>query len=268
MLPKIVHADVEEQSGPGLFCRPQLGAFNHDYAKRFYAALFGWETQDFPTGLNDDEFYTLFHLEGRATSMCCSVRHEILDLGLGSPANPSFWLPCIAVESADDAITRATELGGRVLRSSSDVLNWGRMALIEDPTPATCGGAVFAIWEAKTHSGTGISGVDAPFCWAEMYTGRRKHAEFYEEFFGWQLVPDREYPSQYLHIHKGEQLIGGIHLNLNAPPHWLVYFRVGDIRSSTAKARELGATVFSQNSLRSSLQDPLGANFALLGNRP
>lgn len=267
MPPKIVHAGVE-RSRPGLFCLPQLGTINQADANRFYAALFGWEAQEFRTRPNDDESYcTLFHCEGRAVSMSCSVGHEMLDLGLGSRPAFSFWLPCVAVESADEATTLATALGGRVLRSSYDVLDWGRIALIRDPTPPASGGAMFAIWEAKTRSGTGIAGVNAPFFWGEMYTGRRKLAVFYEELFGWQLVPHKEHPLEYLHIHKGEQLIGGIHLNRNAFPHWLVCFQVGDISSSTAKARELGATVYSQNTLRSRLMDPLGANFVLLGSR-
>src|SRR5580704_13852219 len=112
MLPRMVRASVEE-SLPGLFCRPLLCTTDQAYAKQFYGALFGWEPQAFPTGLSDGELYTLFHLEGRATSMCCSIGQEILDLGPGS----SLWLPCIAVESADGAATLATELGGKVLRS-------------------------------------------------------------------------------------------------------------------------------------------------------
>jgi predicted enzyme related to lactoylglutathione lyase len=282
MQPKIVYASVG-QSRRGSFCPPLLGTTNQAYAKHFYAALFGWETQDFRTGPNDDGFLTLFHLQGRVTAMCCSLGHEILDLGLRTPATRSFWLPCVAVESADNATARATELGGKILRSSSDVFDWGRMALIEDSAPATYGGAVFAIWEPKNCSGIAIPDADASLFWAEMITGRRKHAQFYEDLFGWQLVPSKEHASPDLHIHKGEQLIGGIHLNLNIPPGWLVYFRTGDSDSSKAKARELGAivdrdvcnktvvwdrsTIFSLTSLNSHLQPP-GACFGLLGNRP
>jgi hypothetical protein len=52
MRPKFVYANVE-QSRPGSFCPPLFVTANQAYAKRFYAALFGWETQDFRTGPND-----------------------------------------------------------------------------------------------------------------------------------------------------------------------------------------------------------------------
>jgi len=54
-----------------------------------------------------------------------------------------------------------------------------------------------------------------------------------------------------------------------APPHWLVYIGTQDVDATTARAKELGATVFVEptdipNMGRFSvLQDPAGAAFGL-----
>jgi predicted enzyme related to lactoylglutathione lyase len=71
----------------------------------------------------------------------------------------------------------------------------------------------------------------------------------------------------------GEKGIGGIlpeeYRNKHAPPHWLPYILVADCDTSTAKAKDMGATVYAppmtiDNSLRFSvLADPQGAVFAL-----
>ena len=50
----------------------------------------------------------------------------------------------------DAAAAEAKELGGQLLMGPFDVLEEGRMALIQDPT-----GATFALWQARKHKGMG-----------------------------------------------------------------------------------------------------------------
>jgi predicted enzyme related to lactoylglutathione lyase len=56
---------------------------------------------------------------------------------------------------------------------------------------------------------------------------------------------------------------------VQAPPHWLAYLGTDDVDASTARAKELGATVFVEPAdipgvgRFSVLQDPAGATFAL-----
>ena len=47
---------------------------------------------------------------------------------------PPHWLSYVSVESADQAAARAAELGGTVLAPAFDVMEAGRMAVIQDPT--------------------------------------------------------------------------------------------------------------------------------------
>ena len=48
-------------------------------------------------------------------------------------------------------------------RGPFDVMDFGRMAVISDPT-----GAHFSVWEPKTHKGTRITGVPGTMCWADL----------------------------------------------------------------------------------------------------
>ena len=50
------------------------------------------------------------------------------------------WLPYVAVSDPDATMARARELGAKVLVPPSDIPNYGRFGVLEDPT-----GAVLAI---------------------------------------------------------------------------------------------------------------------------
>ena len=56
----------------------------------------------------------------------------------------------MTVEDAEDA-ARSGELGGTVMMEPFDVMEAGRMALLQDPT-----GAVFAIWQPRDNIGANL----------------------------------------------------------------------------------------------------------------
>jgi predicted enzyme related to lactoylglutathione lyase len=246
---------------PGSFSWLELGTSDQGAAKSFYGALFGWQANDFPMG--PDGTYTIFQIEGRDAAAGYQLGPQMAGV-------PPHWALYIAVDSADQTAGRAGELGGTVLKGAFDVGDFGRMAVIQDPT-----GAVFCIWQAKTNTGIGIAGFPGTLCWADLNTPDRDRARaFYEGLFGWTMTTGKSKdPSSYLHIMNGESGIGGIlpedYRNKHAPPHWLPYILVADCDASTAKAKELGATIYAppmtiENSLRFSvLADPQGAVFAL-----
>lgn len=61
----------------------------------------------------------------------------------------------VIVEGADAAAARAEELGATILAEPFDVMDAGRMAVVQDPT-----GAVFCVWEPRGNIGAAI--VNAP----------------------------------------------------------------------------------------------------------
>jgi uncharacterized protein len=253
---------IIEKHAPGSFCWLELATSDQNAAKTFYTTLFGWKVTEFPMG--PGEIYTIFRLEDRDAAAAYTMRKEQRDMGV-----PPNWMVYIQVESADASAARAAELGGKVLAPPFDVMDVGRMAVIQDPT-----GAVFATWQPKANAGTGIAGVPGTMCWADLSTPDVAAAKaFYEGLFGWKIAAGEHDTSGYLHIQNGEAMIGGIppaqHRNPKAPPHWLVYFQVADVDATAAKAKELGAKIWLQPTSMENvgrmavMADPQGAALAI-----
>jgi predicted enzyme related to lactoylglutathione lyase len=245
----------------GSFCWIELTTNDQNAAKSFYTTLFGWTVTDIPMGPND--FYSIFKIDGRDAAAGYTMRKEQRDAGV----KPS-WVPYIAVDNADQAAEKASQVGGTILQPSFDVMDQGRMAVIQDPT-----GAVFCVWQAKKSTGIGISSVSGSLCWADLNTGDpERAAKFYSELFGWKLEKGEKDPSGYLHIKNGQHFIGGIppaHHDQKTPPHWLAYFLCDDVAATSAKAAKLGGKVLMPAQAMegvgtwSIVADPQGAVFAL-----
>jgi predicted enzyme related to lactoylglutathione lyase len=223
-----------EKPVPGSFCWIELSTTDQNGAKSFYNSLLQWTAVDQPMG--PGEFYTMFQIEGKNASAAYTMRPEERVHGA-----PPHWKLYIAVENADTAATRAAELGGKVLVAPFDVMDAGRMAIIQDP-----GGAIFCVWQANQHQGLEITGVDGALCWADLNVPEPTAVEtFYAGLFGWRLEVSTSDSSGYLHIKNGDEFIGGIppvkDQGRKIPPHWLVYFQVSDVDAAAGKAQSLGA---------------------------
>ena len=156
---------------PGTFCWTDLGTPDAPAATRFYRALFGWTAEERPMG--PDAFYTMFQLEGR--SVAALYPQEAAHQG------PPHWLSYVSVASANDAAARTRTLSGTVLMEPFDVLDVGRMTMVQDPT-----GAVVALWEPRRHAGAGVVGEASAMCWNELGTTDTARAgAFYESLLGW-----------------------------------------------------------------------------------
>ena len=127
-----------ETHAPGSFCWIELGTTDQAAAKNFYTSLFGWTVTDFRWA------------PGSPTR--CSISKDAM------PAPPTRWTRRTCREcrrtgrstwrstSADEAAAKATAAGGNILGGPFDVGEFGRMAVLQDPT-----GAVFCVWQAKSH---------------------------------------------------------------------------------------------------------------------
>ncbi len=227
-MPKIDH------HAPGSFSWVELATTDQGAAKSFYSSLFGWQPADMPMG--PDEYYTMFNLNGGVLGACYKLKPEMQGV-------PPHWGLYITVANVDESAPKAAAAGGKVVAGPFDVMTFGRMAVVQDPT-----GATFMMWQAKEHIGLTIAGEPGTLCWADLNSkDPAAAAKFYSTVFGWEVAEGKD-GSGYLHIKNGEHFIGGmppVHFqNPNAPPHWLIYFLVTDCDASTAKAKELGATVY------------------------
>ncbi len=245
---------------PGTFSWTDLTTTDQDAAKSFYGSLFGWEAEDNPVG--EGLVYSMMRLDGKDVAAISSQPQQQRDAGV-----PPTWNSYITVESADDAAERATQLGATVHAPAFDVLDVGRMAVIQDP-----GQAFFLAWEPKSHVGASFVNAPGALSWNELASlDMDASAQFYGELFGWSFEPmdSPQMPYRVIRNRDGHSN-GGIRpvMPPGTPPHWLVYFGADDVAAGLARVSELGgselvgATPIGPGTVGVA-QDPQGAVFAL-----
>jgi predicted enzyme related to lactoylglutathione lyase len=228
-----------ERYEPGTFCWVDLATTDPAGAKAFYCELFGWEAEDMPAG--EAGTYTMLRLDGDEV---CALYE--LEAGQREQGIPPHWLSYVSVEDADAAATRARELGGTVYGEAFDVLDAGRMAVIQDPV-----GAVLMAWQPRAHIGAGR--VNEPGClsWNELQTRDPEPAAiFYTGLFGWEAEPmEEDGKLAYVVIKNTDASNGGImpmdEQHGGAPSHWLAYFTVHSCDGAIARVLELGGEVLA-----------------------
>lgn len=220
---------------PGLFCWVDLGTTDARAAKDFYSGLFGWIAEDMPAG--DAGTYTMLRLDGK--DVCALYEQPEEQRAQGVPPN---WQSYVSVEDIEAAAERAKSLGATVLAEPFDVMDVGRMAVIQDPT-----GAVFSLWQSGRHFGAGLVNAPGALSWNQLNTNDVEGArKFYAQLFGWEDETFEEDGATYLTVSVDGWRNGGIMTmpeGVQAPPHWLVYFAVEDVEAAAAKVRELGGEV-------------------------
>jgi uncharacterized protein len=246
------------QYTPGTFSWADLATSDPDGAKAFYGGLFGWRAEDMP--VPGGGYYSMQRIDGKSVAAIAAQPEAQRDAGA-----PPAWQSYVTVESADAAAKRASELGATVHAPPFDVMEAGRMAVIEDPQ-----GAFFIVWEPKGHIGAGLVNVAGALCWNELASPNLDSSSaFYSDLFGWTVAPFEGAPMRYLTIRNGDANNGGMREKQpQEPPHWLVYFAVEDLDAGLGKAQELGATKITgphdiQIARFAIVRDPQGAVFAL-----
>src|SRR5918999_6528093 len=216
---------------PGTFSWTDLATSDPEGAKRFYTALFGWEFEDQPIPEEaGGGVYTMLRKDGKDVAALSKAREGM----------PTFWGSYVTVESADATAARATDLGGTLIMEPFDVMEAGRMAIIQDPT-----GAVFSVWQP--HGSIGATWVNGPGALSLNQlntTDPEAGQRFYGELFGWRFEDVSTEETRYWGIYNGDRLNGGM-MGMppgagEMPPHWLVYFGSEDADADAGRIGELG----------------------------
>ncbi|MEA2411534.1 MAG: uncharacterized protein QOC77_2095 [Thermoleophilaceae bacterium] len=245
---------------PGTFSWADVSTTDQPAAKEFYSALFGWEAEDLPVG--DGVSYSMMRLDGKNVAAISPQPQQQREAGV-----PPLWNSYVTVESADDAAAKAGELGATVHAPPFDVMDAGRMAVIQDPQ-----GAFFMVWEARENIGAGLVNGPGRLSWNELSSPDVDgSAKFYGDLFGWEPQEFEGMAQRYVVIQNDGRSNGGIRERASdepAPPHWLVYFGIDDIDAGLAKVEELGGTKLAGPidigiAKIGIVQDPQGAAFAL-----
>jgi uncharacterized protein len=253
---------------PGSFCWPELATTDQKGAVAFYRALFGWDVNEQPIG--PSETYSMFQMRAKEIGAACSLRPEERQHGV-----PPHWNSYVTVKNVDEAVKKAQGLGAKVCAPPFDVMDAGRMAVLQDPT-----GAVFQVWQPNKHIGAKILSEPGALCWTELTTSDTKVAEkFYTQLFGW--TPKHSpagAPMEYTEFSVGGTPSIGMmpkppQMPAQIPSYWMPYFQVTNVDAAASKGKELGGTLMvGPNDIPDAgrfaiLNDPQGAMFAIFTAR-
>ena len=248
---------------PGTFCWVDLSTPDPDAAKAFYSALLGWEIEDLPGPHGN---YSIARVGGEPVAALVRQVSEEIDAGV-----PPHWNSYVSVESADETVARAEDLGANAFGAAFDVGEEGRIGVFRDPV-----GAATCVWQAGTHFGAGRVNEIGCLTWNELGTAEVDRAsEFYTGLFGWAAEPmDTGGGPAYVVISVGERSNGGIREQspeeraAGVPSSWMPYFAVESTDESVEKATRMGGRVLAgpmdigNGGRIAALADPQGAAFA------
>ncbi len=237
------------EHAPGTFSWVDLTTTDSEAAKSFYGALLGWEFED--NEIPGGGVYSVAKVGGESVAAISPSTEKF----------PPHWNSYVTVAGADDAAARVKELGGIVVEEPFDVMEAGRMAVLQDPT-----GAALCIWEAG--QSIGATRVNEPGCltWNELHSPDPAAAlEFLTALFGWE---SEEMPmgddAAYTIVKVGERSNGGVMAaQQGEPPHWIPYFAVESRDESADRAGELGGRSYVRMEMPQGkiafLSDPQGS---------
>jgi predicted enzyme related to lactoylglutathione lyase len=244
---------------PGTFSWADLPTSDPEGAKAFYTGLFGWDAEDNP--IPDGGVYTLLLKNGKNVAALYDAQE----------GQPPAWNSFVTVESADAAAAAAKQQGGTVEMEPFEVMDVGRMAVIQDPT-----GAYFSAWQPRASIGAQRVNEAGALTLNQLNTSDPERAQaFYAGVFGWRFDGVEGGDMPYWGIYNGDRLNGGmmpLPADGGVPSHWLVYFGSENVDDDAGRIGELGGQVVVPpmpvpGGRILVAQDPQGAAFGLLSGR-
>jgi predicted enzyme related to lactoylglutathione lyase len=246
---------------PNTFCWAELTTTDPTAAKAFYGELFGWSLRDNPM---PEGVYIMASLKDRNVGAMYQMPEEQRKQGV-----PSHWLNYVSVTDADQTVQKIERNGGKLMMKPFEVMDYGRMTVAMDPQ-----GAMFALWQPRSHAGAQIVNEPGAMCWTELSTRDVESARrFYKAVFGWDMKTDNS-GMPYTELSVSGKPFGGM-LAIqkewgDVPPHWMPYFAVADCNASADRAKKLKGKVhvpprdIPNVGRFAVLEDPTGASFAII----
>lgn len=244
----------------GVFSWVDLGTSDVEGAKAFYGGLFGWSFLDLPTD------------SGTVYSMCQIEVYNVAGMGpmvadMEAQGMPPYWSSYVKHDDVDAVAGRAGEAGGNVMFPPFDVMEAGRMTVIQDPT-----GAIFGVWQPGTNIGAQLVNRPNTLVWNELQTRDVEAARaFYSRVFGWTYETDA---NGYVSCSQdGRSQAGMMQMDEtwgDIPPNWAVYFLTEDVEAMAERVTELDGNLLVPPTPAGEIgkfavvQDPQGAVFSII----
>jgi uncharacterized protein len=242
---------------PGTFSWTDLSTSDVDAAINLYTDLFGWEVtkEDLPDG----SVYVMFRLNGKDVAAASTLREDQPDI-------PPHWNVYVTVENAEQTAKQAEAAGGSIVAPAFDVLEYGRMAVVADPT-----GAAFSVWEPKLNIGAQVLGETGTLSWSELLTtDTGKAGAFYADLFGYELQPYGPEGTYTLFVKGETQIAGMMTAQEGMRPNWGIYFATEDVDGVADKVTGAGGQIYMapedmpEVGRMAVVADPQGAAFGVV----
>lgn len=251
----------------GTFSWMELASKDAAAAKKFYGGLFGWTFDDMPAG--PDMIYSMCKIGDKTVGALYQMGADM------AKAMPPHWASYVSVTDVDATTKKVEGAGGKVMKEPFDVMDVGRMSVIQDPS-----GGTMCLWQAKKHIGAQLKGDAGTLCWNELMSSNIDRAgKFYSDVLGWKLDPKDMGPMGMYTLFKldgADNGVGGMMAipkdMASMPSNWVTYIASDDVDASAKKVTELGGSVVVPpqdipNIGRFAIvSDPGGATFALYKN--
>lgn len=215
---------------------------NPEKMKIFYQRVFNWQYSDNP--MPDGSVYIMISAaDGGSVGGLFRMPEEMRKAQVPPHINNY-----IAVESMDKVVENAKNLGATIKAEPFDVFDYGRMAVLIDPT-----GATFSLWQTKSTDDEEIMAkreTHGMFCWQElMTTNVDQAANFYKKLFGWNLQKLDAKSMKYTVIKNQKTDIGGMTMLMpemkDLPSHWSTYFTTTNLDETVRIIKDNGGNIMT-----------------------
>lgn len=265
-----------EMPKQGTFCWDEIATTDVETCKGFYSEIFGWHLKKSENPEIPMDYFEFGTEEGHAFGGMFEMTEEIY----GGTIPPPHWMNYITVDDVDASAEKAVELGGQLTGPLFDIPKVGRMAIIQEPTGATCSLLQFVDWDAKEGNESAYT-EHGRICWKELSTqDLAKSKEFFAELLGWEFEQNPAVKMEYPEIQVGGTSIGGMMQMTDEwknaetgelpPSHWMTYISVEDCDATAEKIKEMGGGVcvpptdIPPVGRFSVVNDPSGATFSII----
>ncbi len=231
------------------FVFADLSTYDLTVAKPFYTTVFDWDYR------TEDELYYLAHHNRKEISGLYETPQKFKDINM-----PSFWMSYIRVESVQETVSKARDLGGIVeLVDTENPV--GKIALLRDPL-----GAGFTVYEGNQLKSR-YENVKNALVWNELFISDfSKIHGFYTALFHWTFSPADT--NRRFILDSQKQQIGAIqevHSAIKGKyEYWGVFFAVQNVAATKKRVLENGGSLVLEDDRFTALADPFGAFFHIL----
>jgi predicted enzyme related to lactoylglutathione lyase len=243
----------------------ELMTSNLDAAEKFYPAVVGWTTQEFP---GQDMRYLVVEANGVGVGGMMTIPPEAAQMGA-----PPAWVGYVKSGDIGGDTEAVKNAGGQVYRPPTPIPGVGQFSVVADPQ-----GAVYMLLQPE---GPDMPPVDpmtpGHVGWREyMGTDYQAAFDFYSSLYGWtksQAVDMGEMGTYQLYAVDGNDN-GGM---MNKPPmvpvaNWGFYFNVEGIDAAAKRCTDNGGKILMEpmevpgGQWVVNCMDPQGAYFSMVSN--